>query len=461
MLLKNYPNAMKRKLIYSSIAILMLVIIAGIVIINPLLPIITGYAAKNLASDVFVSHRNVGDVESLDLNFSFIRFTSNEVDTIKQEVVSRFLWGKSTAIYRQGFGCTLIRDVDKKSLKEVKYPISSTSPDFADIVGWPMGNRLPDSIKNLSLKPLEQIADNLIEKQHYGGYAFSFLVLHKGVPILEKYNKGIGPNTRLLSWSMAKSFTSALTGIMVMDGKLDIHQPAAISQWQEDERKNITINDLLQMQSGLEWNEEYGNRSDVTVMLHETADFAAYAFNKPPAFSPGTHWYYSSGSTNIINYLMRKVFHNDNDYYSFAAERLFNKIGMSGAVFETDASGTQVGSSYIYATTRDYARFALLYLQDGMYNGERILPEGWVEYTTTAASDSKGRYGAGFWLNLDHSMQAAPTSMYRCQGHNGQRIFIFPEQQMAIVVLGYSPKKSNDMDFNRLIADVLSVIPNK
>jgi CubicO group peptidase (beta-lactamase class C family) len=449
---------MKRKLIYVFLTILTAAIVAGVLYLNSLIPIITGYAAKNLASGVFISGRNATDIESLDLNFSFIRYTSNEVDTANKRVISRFLWGKSTAIYRDGFGCTLVRNVDEDALMSTKFPEIPPLPYMPDTALWPLGNILPDSSTDIQLKQLQQIADKLVVQQYYGGYAFSFLVLHKGVPVIEKYNQGINAKTRLLSWSMAKSFTSALTGIMVKDGKLNINGSAGISEWQDDDRKNITINNLLQMQSGLEWNEDYGNRSDVTVMLHCEADFARFAYDKPLKNEPGTVWYYSSGTTNIINHLMRKSFNNDAAYYRFATERLFNKIGMPDAVFEVDASGTQVGSSYIYATTRDYARFTLLYLQDGIFNGERLLPEGWVKYSTIAASDSKGRYGAGFWLNQDSAISTAPANMYRSQGHDGQRIFILPDEELAIIVLGYSPKKTNNMDFDRLIGDVLKAM---
>ena len=243
-----------------------------------------------------------------------------------------------------------------------------------------------------------------------------------------------------------------------MDEIWDVNAPAEIPEWQNDERKNITINNLMHMQSGLDWNEDYGNRSDVTVMLHDKADFAKFAYNKPINYAPGTRWYYSSGTTNIINHLMREAIGNDAEYYQFAATRLFNKIGMPNAVFEVDASGTQVGSSYIYATTRDYARFALLYMNDGVFNGERILPEGWVKYSITDAPDSMGKYSAGFWLNMNGALPSAPANMYRCQGHDGQRIFILPDEELAIVVLGYSPRKNNNMDFDRLIGDVLKAM---
>ncbi|MDY0101339.1 MAG: serine hydrolase [Lentimicrobium sp.] len=449
---------MKRKITFGFLTIMLGVLIAGALYLNSLMPIITGYAAKNLASAVFVSGRSQADVEALDLNFSFIKYTSNTVDNELNKVTSRFLWGKSVAIYRKGFGCTLVREIDEDSLRSIKFPEMVPVNYAQDTTPWPLGNVLPDTSTGIDLLKLEQIAMALMDEHAYGGHAFSFLVLHKGFPVVEKYNPGINENTRLLSWSMAKSFTSALAGIMQMDRKWDINTPAAIEAWQGDKRKNITISNLLQMQSGLEWNEDYGNRSDVTVMLHDKADFARFAYEKTIKHDPATYWYYSSGTTNIVNHLMREAIGDDNEYYQFAANRLFNKIGMPDAVFEVDASGTQVGSSYIYATTRDYARFALLYLQDGVFNGERILPEGWVDYTRAIVPNTKGAYGAGFWLNHRKDLPAAPASMYRCQGHDGQRIFILPDQGMAIVVLGYSPKKTNDMDFNRLIGDVLKAI---
>jgi CubicO group peptidase (beta-lactamase class C family) len=449
---------MKRKIILGFLTILLGVLIAGALYLNSLMPIITGYAAKNLASAVFISGRSQAEVEALDLNFSFIKYTSNKVDNDLKRVTSRFLWGKSVAIYREGFGCTLVRDIDEDSLRSLKFPEIAPISYAQDTTLWPSGNVLPDSSTGIDQQKMQQIATALVDKGAYGGHAFSFLVLYKGIPVVEKYNLGINENTRLLSWSMAKSFTSALAGIMQVDGKWDINVPAAIEAWQGDERKNITINNLLQMQSGLEWNEDYGNRSDVTVMLHDKADFARFAYEKPLKYDPATFWYYSSGTTNIVNHLMREAIGNDNEYYQFAANRLFNKIGMPDAVFEVDASGTQVGSSYIYATTRDYARFAMLYMNDGVFNGERILPEGWVDYSRTIVPNTKGAYGAGFWLNYMNDLPSAPSNIYRCQGHNGQRIFIFPDQEMAIVVLGYSPKKTNDMDFNRLIGDVLGAV---
>jgi hypothetical protein len=446
---------MTRRIFIITGVILFAALSWGIIYLDSLLPIITGYPAKYLCSAVFVSNRQVAETEALDLNFSFIRFVKNDVSYREKSVTSHFLWGSSKAIYREGLGSTLLRDVEERDLRNRGIHWPGRSNYNQDTISWPLGNRIPGTKTGIDEIKMLQIMDDLFVRNRYHGNAFAFMVVHKGIPVAERYRKGFTAGTRFLSWSMAKSFMNALTGIMVKDGKMKIHQKAAITEWQNDGRKQITVNDLLQMQSGLKWNEDYGNRSDVTLMLYNTYDCAGYAYNKPLESPPGSHWYYSSGSTNIVSFLLRQQFNGDDEYYSFCRERLFNKTGMPDAVMETDAAGTTVGSSYIYATARDYARFGLLYLRDGMFNGERILPAGWVEYSTTPASHSNGSYGAFFWLNKGKHYPSAPADMFYCNGHDGQRIFIIPSRDLVIIVLGYSPKGENEMDFNSLLGDIL------
>jgi len=449
---------MRKRIFIAAIIVLLSGLLWGVYYMNALLPIITGYPAKYLASAVFISHRNASEVESVDLRFSFIQYVKNEINYTDKTVTSRFLWGRSMAIFRDGFGCTLLRNVDEDLLRKVDFPGAARANYNPDTVMWPMGNVIPDSITGIDKAALARIGEKLITNNAYNGNAFSFIVVHKGIPVTEWYKPGLNENTRFLSWSMAKSFTNALVGIMVKDGKLDIYQNVAIEAWQNDDRKNITMNNLMQMESGLHWNEDYGNLSDVTLMLYDQKDCADYAINMPQEFPAGSRWYYSSGSTNIINYLMRKRFREDGAYYTFAHTQLFNKTGMPDAIFEVDQTGTQVGSSYIFATARDYARFGLLYLQDGIFNGERILPAGWVNYTTTPAKYSNGGYGSLFWLNRTHYYSDAPEDMFSCNGHDGQRIFIIPSKDLIMVVLGYSPRPDHDMNFNRLLRDVLGTL---
>jgi hypothetical protein len=448
----------RKRIFYGVLILLGAAVISFAIYLNSLLPIITGYAAKNLCSDVFLSNRKPEDVEAIDLNFSFIKYTKNRVNYDEKSVTSHFLWGKSKAIYRPGFGVTLLRGISEENLRKSRYP-SGGEPGYSqDTIKWPLGNILPVKNTGIDTTKLNAIARKLITDNAYKGNAFAFMVVHKGVPVAEAYKPQFNQKTRFLSWSMAKSFMNAMVGILVKQGKLDIMQPTGLDEWKNDERSKITLNDLMQMQSGLKWNEDYGNRSDVTLMLHCESDMGHFALERPVAYPAGTHWYYSSGATNIVSYLIRKKFNNDSLYYVFANNKLFNKIGAPDAVLEVDPTGTRIGSSYLYATARDYARFGLLFENDGVFNGERILPEGWVKYTTTVASASKGIYGSFFWLNWGRSLPSAPEDMFACDGHDGQHIYILPTQQLVVVVLGYSPTSKGGMDTNGLLKDILGTL---
>jgi CubicO group peptidase (beta-lactamase class C family) len=448
---------MKKKLLYSFALVLALVLAAAAVYINSLMPIITGYAAKNLCSNVFVSEREPADVENTDLAFSFIKYTKNTVDFENRSVTSRFLWGKSKAVYRDGLGATLVRDVPEDVLLKAVYPDDTDPVMEKDTAAWPVGDLLPDTlIPGIDRDALAQVSDRLMKGNEYKGIPFAFVVLRGGVPVAEAYREPYGRDTRFLSWSVAKSFTNALVGILVREGRMDLLQPAGIEEWKDDDRSRITLNDLLQMQSGLKWNEDYGSRSDVNLMLFREGDMSRYAVSSPMEHPSGTHWYYSSGTANIISSLVRNEFDSDAECYAFMRDQFFEKIGITDAVFETDPSGDFVGSSYLYATARDYARFGLLYLNDGVFSGERILPEGWVKYTRTPASGSGGKYGALFWLNIDGRYPSAPSDMFSCEGHDGQMIFIMPSHDIVVVVLGFSHKPDNSLDFDRLLKDILA-----
>ena len=432
-------------------AVLLAAILGGCVYLNSLMPIITGYAAKNLASDVFVSGREPADVEALDLNFSFIKFTRNKVDFENHTVTSRFLWSKSQALYREGYGVTLLRGKNALArLQAQKYP---------DVVNIPGPETLLPGDSALTDR-LAPIAKALVDDHAYNGTPFAFIVVHQDGVVAERYREGITADTRLLSWSMGKSFTNALVGIMAGDGLVDIHAPMDIPEWQGDGRAAITLSDLMQMQSGLEWNENYGTRSDVNLMLHREEDMGLFAQSKPLMAKPGTHWYYSSGSTNIIVRYLRGRFASEEEFLQYIHERLFDPLGIDNPCFEPDMSGTPVGSSYLYATARDFARLGHMYLHDGCVGEERLLPEHWVEYTTTPASDSKGGYGACFWLNRGKTYPSAPEDMYSCQGHDGQMIFIIPSKELVVVVLGYSPKPDRVIEFDRLLSDIIGQTGN-
>ncbi|MBL7762007.1 MAG: serine hydrolase, partial [Chitinophagaceae bacterium] len=288
------------------------------------------------------------------------------------------------------------------------------------------------------------------------------LVVYKGQIVAEKYAPGFNKDTRLIGWSMGKSITSALIGILVKQGKLDISKPAPVAEWKNDNdpRHAITLQNLLQQTTGLDFEENYSKPSGATNMLFKRGDMAAYAANSPLKHKPGSTFYYSSGNSNILARIVRTTV-GEKDYESFLFNELFYKIGMNDFIFEPDASGTFVGSSYPFGTARDYARFGLLYLNDGVWNGERILPEGWVKQTTTpAVANNEKEYGFQFWLNgisaenpQQHIYPNVHADMFYADGYNGQRIYIIPSRQLVVVRLGL-----HKFDENKFLEAVLDAV---
>lgn len=440
------------------IAVIVVILFGGYLYMNPLLPIITGYAAKNLSSGVFVAGRNQESLEANDLNFSFIKFVKNKVDYENTEVTSRFLWHKSKSVLVDGYGCTLVSDATAEEITSRPYPAVSVSNIGTDTIPWPMGDLIADTIPSgIDMTQLDFALDMAFVDTIPHKGTFAVTIVYKNQLVAERYRSDFKPQNKFLSWSMAKSFTNAMVGLMVKDGKIDIDQPLNLEEWQDDNRKNITINNLMHMNSGLEWNEDYGNNSDVNIMLHKVGDMGQYAIDKSYQYPADSVWYYSSGTTNIVCLMLRRTFASDEEYYQFPKQALFDKIGMHSAVWETDASGTFVGSSYLYATMRDYARFGLLYMNDGNWLGEQVLPEGWVEYSTTEAKGSDGEYGAFFWLNLKgKNYPDVPYDMFSCQGHDGQYIYVIPSKDLVVVRTGFS--KHGEFDNNEFLASIVNCI---
>lgn len=449
-----------KRIIFRIIGILLiLALLGGLYYINLLTPIITGYAAKNLASDIFVGNRTQESVENTDLNFSFIKFTKNTVDYNKKEVVSRFLWASSKAIYIDGFGCILVRgneaDIRNRPYKKVTLP--KINPDT---LAWPAGDKLSDTIPSGidQIKLNEAIIKAFNDSTGNKG-TFAIAIAYKNQLIAEKYSKGFSEKNRFLSWSMAKSITHALVGIMIKKGEMDIKQPVDIAEWEKDKRADINLENLMHMNSGLDWNEDYGNLSDVTIMLHKAADMAEFTYKKALKTSPNSEWVYNSGATNIVSYLIRKKFANDAEYFAFPRHELFNPLGMRSAIFETDAAGNFAGSSYVYASIRDYVRFGLLYLNKGNWLGNQILPVGWTDYAAHPANGSKGKYGSFFWLNQSGDYPDVPKDLFMCRGHDGQYIYIIPSLQLVVVRTGFS--KKNDFNSQQFLSSIVKIISKK
>jgi CubicO group peptidase (beta-lactamase class C family) len=261
------------------------------------------------------------------------------------------------------------------------------------------------------------------------------VVVDHGRLVYERYAPGFDRHTRLAGWSMTKGITSAMAGILVGQHLLDLHAPAPVEQWQKDDRGRISVEELLHMNSGLSWWEFYAGPSDATRMLFEEADMGKFAERSALRHQPGMVFNYSSGTANILSSIIRSKI--GAGYYRWPYEQLFYKIGMYSAVLEPDAGGTFVGSSYCYATARDWARFGLLYLRDGVWEGQRVLPEGWVAYTRKGGDYGPGKgYGAMWWLNTDERrFPGVPSDCYFCDGYEGQYVWVIPSRDLVVVRL--------------------------
>ncbi len=443
-----------KKILYIILILFLAALIYGAKYMIDRAPIFTGYSAKYLSSYKYLSGRTQKDIEKHDLAFFPVNLAKNVVNKKDKSVTSTFLgMAAQKAVYHQGLGFTLVADGNEADIKKMTTNVKPL-PENPDAVFWPTGDKMRDTIPPIiNIKKLHAAIDSAFNT----GNTRAVVVAYDTIFMSEKYAHGFNKNTPILGWSMTKSITSALVGILTGEGKLDINKPASIKEWQNDKRKKIKLNDLLHQSSGLKWTEDYGDISDVTIMLYQKGNMAEYAINKPAVYPPDSVWYYSSGNTLIISEIIRRAIGNNQNYFDFPRKALFNKIGMRSAIIETDAFGNFVGSSYTFATPRDWARFGLLYLKDGMWGKKRILPEGWVKYTTTPARKSKGKYGAQFWLNRGKKEIAdGPSDIFFCDGFQGQRVYIIPSKNLVIVRMGLNGH--GQFNYNKFVMSILNAI---
>ncbi len=476
---------MKRwlKVILFIFLIVVTVVLAGAGwYIGKAIPIGTGYAAKYLCSSVYISHRDPEtvfreDIAPVHFLYKIIKAHTTVENGIKSAEARSLGIFKSKAIYREGCGCTLVAGVTDEALIDQTFMNISPETSFTPLpqnLPWPHGD-------NESLEPLPP-GVNADQLKLAMGRAFeepglekkrntrAVLVAYDGQLIAERYAPGFDRHMPLLGWSMSKSVTNALVGVLVAQGKLDIAQEAPVPEWRQsgDPRAKITLDMLMRMSSGLKFEETYAPFYLVTDMLYNRYDFAAFAADQPLETKLDSEWYYSSGTANIIARIVRQTAEKEYaNYYTFLRQELFEKIGMASAVMEPDPSGTFVGSSYTFATPRDWARFGHFYLQDGAWKGQRLLPEGWVKYTTTPTPGApQGRYGALFWLNAgtasdpaDRRWPRLPPDTYCAKGFQEQSVCVIPSKKLVSVRLGLSNDRSA-WNLETFIEDILAALPD-
>ncbi|PRP97621.1 6-aminohexanoate-dimer hydrolase [Enhygromyxa salina] len=430
------------------------VIVIGVAswLVGWIFPIATGAVAKAVCSDVFVAGRESEGL--VDEEFPKAFFVSYEVDPSAQVVRADALgFAAKTAAYRPGLGCALALEVGPASLRAEGFE-PTPRPAGSETAPWPRGDGPlveppsgdPPGLDRAALElAIDEIFPGAGASSSFDGPPLNtraVVVVWAGQLIAERYAEGFDADTPQLGWSMTKSVTSALVGILVARGELSIDEPIGFGDWLESKRGRLTWDQLLRMSSGLEFDESYGLRTDVTVMLYDRHDASALPLGRQLADPIDTRFAYSSGTTNLISRRIRELFADDGAYHRFPHDALFVPLGMHSAVMETDPSGTFVGSSFMYATPRDWARFGLLYLHDGVWDGERILPEGWVARSVAPTpTDPSAGYGLQWWLNAapdpeQRALPGVPPDAYFASGHQGQIVLVVPSRDAVIVRLG-------------------------
>lgn len=419
----------------------------------PKLDLISGFSAKSIASGHFIDGRSQEMIEKGDNDIKLIDLAKNKINEAgKFATASVYGLKERKAIYREGLGATLI---DEGFDSSTPYEIPKRNKSRNNLA-FPYGDKeQKDTVfSNVDYAKLNSAVANAFDTEGtVAKRTRSLLVIYKDKIIAEKYDTGFNKESKILGWSMTKSITATVFGILQHQGKYTINAPAPIPEWKNDDRKIITTSDLLHMNSGLAWEEDYTAISDATKMLFLSRNMGRIQLEKKVAYKPNTHWNYSSGTTNLLSYILRNQFKTHQEYLDFWYSALIDKIGMNSMVVETDMAGNFVGSSYSWATTRDWAKFGLLYLHEGNWNGEQLFDKSWAKYVATPTNGSKGDYGAHFWLNAGARYPDAPKDLYSANGFQGQKVFIIPSQDLVIVRMGLTSDK--DFDFNGMLKGIL------
>ncbi len=432
------------------------------------LRVATGLVAHNICSKSFVSGLDPQTVfaETTErdgirrlrrgLNYHLDR-TAHAVDASLAG-----LFG-SRAVFHDGFGCVLVHGSSepyllKSDLDALKTP--KTPPLLKEIGGPAVVEPADPALKAALDHAFEEPATPPFRRTK------AVVVVHDGRVIAERYADGIGAETPLLGFSLTKSVVNALLGILTQQGRISPALPAPIPEWQgaSDPRREIKIEHLMRMTAGLALDETNSGLDPSSQMVYLHDDMAGFAVKAPMIAPPGTRWAYSSPATQLLARIIRDVTGGPEQTLAFAWRELFNPLGMRNVTLEFDGAGTLQGSSYMLASARDWARFGLLYLNDGVIGGQRILREDWVDFSATATIDTD--YGAGFWTNRSEHEYAKgrvrigiPRDAFFASGDLGQRIVIIPSQHLVVVRLGDSVDPTGDIrGLGRLVKEVIAAI---
>ena len=397
----------------------------------------TNYAAKIVCSNVFLAGRDADVVLADDVQapgHPILRFVSVDVDRQARQVEATLLGfvAPATVVARPGFGCTALQD------RGADIQTALEDPNAGDRPASDLPTRIDPAVQAV-------VEDDTLT----GPGVRAVVVLRNGVVVAEHYAEGFDAETPLLGWSMAKTITAALIGRMEQDGLINRNDENLFAEWEGDARTKIKVSDLLGMASDLDWNEGYGNVSDVTRMLFLTGDIGAFASNvelqTPDGSNIGKAFNYSSGTSVVLSRYWQNALGADAEAYPDDA--LFDPLGMDSAIMEMDETGTFVGGSFTYATARDWARFGQFLLQKGVWRGEQLLPFGYVHWMMERHPASNGVYARGHIWRKPPGLrdgEPAPAELNETVwlgGHDGQSVAIMDDARLVVVRLGLTPSK--------------------
>ncbi|MGC0391237.1 MULTISPECIES: serine hydrolase domain-containing protein [Bradyrhizobium] len=465
----------RRKILLLAASIACAGLALGAVRAQDMPKVATGFVADILCAETFVSgldtRRNFSETNDAMPGTSLITWAMDyQVDRVRKDVtVTLFGIGRSHAVYREGLGCTLEQGA---AIADVTVPADDRQPALLPEIAGP-------AIVPPQSPELAAALDRAFAEPARPPYrrTRAVVVMKAGRIIAERYAAGIEPETPLLGFSMTKSVISALTGVLVRQGKLKLDGPAPVAAWKDpdDPRHAITVDQLLRHTAGLALGSSLqaslGSAFEpVNRMKFVEADMAAYAASIRLETAPGTAWNYHDGNFLILSHLIRVATGGKPaDALRFARRELFGPLGMRHVVLQLDGSGTIEGSTEMLASARDWARFGQLYLNDGVAGGKRILPEGWVSYTAAPTSNAWVGIGAGFWTNQGDSFGAKlrvehgwPRDAFFAKGTIGQYTIVIPSEKLVIVRMGRSPNAPPQADgvFD-LVRDVIAATREK
>ena len=435
-----------------------------------------GFATKLLCSGVFVGGRNPQHFIENDLHAPYGFDPSDlqvDIDRETGKVTLSLPDGPTrSAVFHPGLGCTMIPS-GETGIQFQPVEVTQDLPPAAESE-WPMGDaNATHSPATVDQEAMERALDfTFDDAQHdFPQRARAMVVLHKGKIVGERYAPGWTQESKLVSWSMGKSITSALIGILVGEGELELDDPAPVAPWREpgDPRSEITIRHLLQMSSGLKFERvedvddpaHFTPYNDHNYIYFGAVNVFEHSISRPQEHPPETVWRYRNCDPLTLGMLVKQTVEaRGEEYLTYPQRALFDRIGIRGIVLEPDPWGNFVNTGYDHGTVRDWARFGLLHLQDGVWMGERVLPEGWVDFVRTPApADPERHYGGQFWLNAGGTHPDIPRDAFWAAGARGQTTMIIPSRDTIIVRLGHSlNSEAHGRYLNDYVREVLGAI---